>query len=101
MPASACAPPPRVFARDGLNGATTRAIAREAAVNEVTLFRLFRSKERLLAAVVGETFGDRNPLAQAGAAGLHWQPAGRPDPLRPPLRAGAGEKLSARAHFHR
>ena len=53
-----------VFARDGLNGATTRAIAREAAVNEVTLFRLFRSKERLLAAVVGETFGDRNPLAQ-------------------------------------
>jgi AcrR family transcriptional regulator len=54
-----------VFARDGLNGATTRAIAREAAVNEVTLFRLFRSKERLLAAVVGETFGDRNPLTQA------------------------------------
>jgi AcrR family transcriptional regulator len=54
-----------VFARDGLNGATTRAIARKAAVNEVTLFRLFRSKERLLAAVVGETFGDRNPLAQA------------------------------------
>jgi AcrR family transcriptional regulator len=53
-----------VFARDGLNGATTRAIAREAAVNEVTLFRLFRSKERLLAAVVGETFGERNPLAQ-------------------------------------
>ena len=54
----------RVFARDGLSGATTRAIAREAAVNEVTLFRLFRSKERLLTAVVGETFGDRNPLAQ-------------------------------------
>jgi AcrR family transcriptional regulator len=54
-----------VFARDGLNGATTRAIAREAAVNEVTLFRLFRSKERLLAAVVGETFGDRNPLTEA------------------------------------
>jgi AcrR family transcriptional regulator len=53
-----------VFARDGLNGATTRAIARAAAVNEVTLFRLFRSKERLLSAVVGETFGDRNPLAR-------------------------------------
>ena len=53
-----------VFARDGLNGATTRAIAREAAVNEVTLFRLFRSKERLLSAVVGETFGDRNPLTE-------------------------------------
>ncbi len=45
-----------VFARDGLNGATTRAIAQEAGVNEVTLFRLFQSKEKLLAAVVGCTF---------------------------------------------
>jgi AcrR family transcriptional regulator len=53
----------RVFARDGLAGATTRAIAREAAVNEVTLFRHFGTKERLLSAVVGETFGDRNLLA--------------------------------------
>ncbi|MGA3008153.1 MAG: TetR/AcrR family transcriptional regulator [Opitutaceae bacterium] len=53
-----------VFARDGLGGATTRAIAREAAVNEVTLFRLFRSKERLLAAVVGDTFGHRNPFTR-------------------------------------
>jgi AcrR family transcriptional regulator len=47
-----------VFARDGLNGATTRAIAREAGVNEVTLFRLFQSKENLLAAVVGRTFDE-------------------------------------------
>jgi AcrR family transcriptional regulator len=46
----------QVFARDGLNGATTRAIARQAGVNEVTLFRLFQSKENLLAAVVGCTF---------------------------------------------
>jgi AcrR family transcriptional regulator len=45
-----------VFARDGLDGATTRAIAREAGVNEVTLFRLFHSKENLLSAVVGRTF---------------------------------------------
>jgi AcrR family transcriptional regulator len=50
-----------VFARDGLTGATTRAIAREAGVNEVTLFRNFRSKERLLAAVVQENFGDDMP----------------------------------------
>ena len=42
-----------VFGRDGLEGATTRAISREAGVNEVTLFRLFQSKENLLAAVVG------------------------------------------------
>src|SRR3954471_4278721 len=47
----------RVFARDGLTGATTRAIAREAGVNEVTLFRHFRTKQRLLDAVVQENFG--------------------------------------------
>ena len=47
----------RVYGRDGLNGATTRAIADEAGVNEVTLFRHFQSKERLLAAVVGQNFG--------------------------------------------
>ena len=47
----------RVFARDGLTGATTRAIAQEAGVNEVTLFRHFKTKDRLLSAVVGENFG--------------------------------------------
>lgn len=47
----------RVFARDGLGGATTREIAREAGVNEVTLFRHFKNKEGLLAAVVGQNFG--------------------------------------------
>lgn len=47
----------KVFARDGLTGATTREIAREAGVNEVTLFRLFHSKQRLLDAVVQENFG--------------------------------------------
>jgi len=44
----------RVFARDGLHGATTRGIANEAGVSEVTLFRLFESKEKLLAAVLSE-----------------------------------------------
>jgi AcrR family transcriptional regulator len=48
----------RVYGRDGLNGATTRAIADEAGVNEVTLFRHFQTKDRLLAAVVGQNFGD-------------------------------------------
>ncbi len=46
----------RVYGRAGLKGATTRAIAEEAGVNEVTLFRHFQTKERLLAAVVGENF---------------------------------------------
>jgi AcrR family transcriptional regulator len=46
-----------VFARDGLAGSTTRAIAAEAGVNEVTLFRHFQTKDRLLTAVVGQNFG--------------------------------------------
>jgi AcrR family transcriptional regulator len=50
----------RVYARDGLSGATTRAIAQEAGVNEVTLFRLFQTKDKLLAAVVGENFGTKS-----------------------------------------
>jgi AcrR family transcriptional regulator len=52
-----------VFARDGLSGSTTRAIAEEAGVNEVTLFRHFQTKDRLLAAVVGENFGAGQPAA--------------------------------------
>ena len=54
----------RVFARNGLEGATTRAIAREAGVNEVTLFRHFQTKEKLLAAVV-ETTLDQQDAALA------------------------------------
>ncbi|HEX3445266.1 MAG TPA: TetR/AcrR family transcriptional regulator [Chthoniobacterales bacterium] len=38
----------KVFSRDGFQGATTREIAREAQVNEVTLFRHFRSRDELL-----------------------------------------------------
>ena len=42
-----------MFSRHGM-AATTREIAEVAGVNEVTLFRLFESKDRLLAAVVRE-----------------------------------------------
>jgi AcrR family transcriptional regulator len=42
----------QVFARFGVQGATTREIARVAGVNEVTLFRHFASKEQLLKAVI-------------------------------------------------
>ncbi|HYC50759.1 MAG TPA: helix-turn-helix domain-containing protein [Gemmatimonadaceae bacterium] len=38
----------RVYAQYGFRGATTRLIATEAGVNEVTLFRTFGSKARLL-----------------------------------------------------
>ena len=54
----------RVFAQNGLEGATTREIAREAGVNEVTLFRHFQSKENLVAAVIQRTFA---PPEDAGA----------------------------------
>ena len=47
----------RIFARDGLEAATTRAIARDAGLNEVTLFRHFGTKEGVLAAVVRRAFG--------------------------------------------
>jgi AcrR family transcriptional regulator len=62
----------RVFARDGLEGATTRAISREAGVNEVTLFRNFGTKEHLLEAVVGSKFGaaPARPSPRGPARGL-------------------------------
>ncbi|MHC5938040.1 TetR/AcrR family transcriptional regulator [Nostoc sp.] len=46
----------QVFASLGVQGATTREIARVADVNEVTLFRHFASKEQLLAAVIENAF---------------------------------------------
>jgi len=42
----------RVFASEGYSGATTRKIAEVADVNEVTLFRKFKSKENILRAVI-------------------------------------------------
>lgn len=58
----------RVFAREGLQGATTRKIAQEAGVNEVTLFRLFESKERLLAEVLKqERLAQSETLAGGGS----------------------------------
>lgn len=42
----------QIFASLGVQGATTREIARVAGVNEVTLFRHFASKEQLLGAVI-------------------------------------------------
>jgi AcrR family transcriptional regulator len=47
----------RVYAKHGFRGATTRLIAIEAGVNEVTLFRTFGSKSSLLEAVLGQYKG--------------------------------------------
>lgn len=43
----------RVYAELGTRGATTRRIAHEAGVNEVTLFRHFGSKEQLIREALG------------------------------------------------
>ncbi|MBK6485303.1 MAG: TetR/AcrR family transcriptional regulator [Gemmatimonadetes bacterium] len=42
----------RIYAEVGFRGATTRRIADEAGVNEVTLFRLFGSKSQLIAEAI-------------------------------------------------
>lgn len=64
----------RVYAQHGFRGATTRLIAIEAGVNEVTLFRTFGSKSALLEAVLMHSMCDvaqptlpvqpRDPLAE-------------------------------------
>ncbi len=45
-----------VFSRSGIGKATTREIAKEAGVNEVTLFRNFQNKQGLLTAVLERAF---------------------------------------------
>lgn len=54
----------RVYAKHGFRGATTRLIAAEAGVNEVTLFRTFGSKGALLEAVLeqNDVNGEVRPL---------------------------------------
>ncbi len=46
------------FAEKGFSGSSTKEIARRAGVNEVTIFRLFKSKRALFVAVLGE----RSPI---------------------------------------
>jgi AcrR family transcriptional regulator len=54
----------RVYSKHGFRGATTRLIAAEAGVNEITLFRTFGSKGALLEAVLekNDSCGDVPPL---------------------------------------
>jgi TetR/AcrR family transcriptional repressor of mexJK operon len=58
----------RIFAEHGYTRATTRAIAAEAGLTEVTLFRHFGSKEKLFAAVIDQ-FG-APPIGEALRARL-------------------------------
>lgn len=62
----------RCYARFGFRGATTRLIANEAGVNEVTLFRTFGSKNALFEAVLGQ---------QGNGGALPALPADPVDPL--------------------
>jgi AcrR family transcriptional regulator len=68
----------KVFAETGTRGATTRRIAQEAGVNEVTLFRHFKSKDDLLRAAVQFFAGQASTLTlpdepqDARAELLHW-----------------------------
>ena len=64
------------FAVHGFEGSTTRLIAQNAGVNEVTLFRLFQTKENLQAAVLQRAFDQQAELLaaqprQVPSAGLH------------------------------
>lgn len=58
----------RVFEEAGSRGATTRRIAAEAGVNEITLFRHFGSKSALLSEALAAA--NRHPVE----TGLPWEP---------------------------
>ena len=64
----------KVYAESGTRGATTRRIAQEAGVNEVTLFRHFGSKEALI----------REALGWRADAALRHRAAGAPGRSREP-----------------
>jgi AcrR family transcriptional regulator len=59
-----------VFSRDGFQGATTREIAREAGVNEVTIFRHFHTREELLHATLKYSCASLDALVQPEE---HWR----------------------------
>ena len=63
----------RLYAEAGYRGTTTRRIATEAGVNEITLFRHFGSKDALM----------REAIARAGSSAAHQM---LPDAPRDPVR---------------
>jgi AcrR family transcriptional regulator len=73
----------RLYAEAGYRGATTRRIAMQAGVNEITLFRHFGSKDALI----------REAIARAGSS---MEAQALPDPPRDPSRE---LKDWARAHI--
>src|SRR5579863_4053234 len=59
----------QVFSRDGFQGATTREIAREAGVNEVTIFRHFHTRDELLHSTLKRSCASIDALVQPDE---HW-----------------------------
>jgi AcrR family transcriptional regulator len=57
------------FARLGLDGASTDAIARQAGISQPYLFRLFGTKKELFIAVTSDCFSSTLELFQQAAAG--------------------------------
>jgi AcrR family transcriptional regulator len=53
----------KLFSEKGFQGATTQQIAKEAEVNEVTIFRLFGSKQNLLSDILQEFIISKHILA--------------------------------------
>lgn len=83
----------RVYAEAGFRGATTRRIADEAGVNEITIFRLFGSK----AALIDEALRSRGKSARGAGVG---EPAALPrvpaDPEREVAAWAAGQLAQLR-----
>jgi AcrR family transcriptional regulator len=66
----------RILVRSGLKGATTRRIAAEAGLSEMTLFRRFGTKEKLLSAVMDRLLLEettRGPTVQGVPGDLRAQ----------------------------
>lgn len=86
----------RLFAEEGVRGATTRRIASLAGVNEVTIFRHFASKEDLLARAVQRNGEER--LRELDASRLPAEPLAVRDELAARLReVHAGFSFANRA----
>ena len=75
----------RVYAEAGFRGATTRRIADEAGVNEITIFRLFGSK----AALIEEALRSRGASARGGGTGAPHASALPHVPVDPEREVGA------------
>lgn len=77
----------RVIARDGVGGATTRAVVAEAGMSLASLHYAFPSREHLLEAVIAEVTDQERRTAEAGllpvaAAPGHDEPPALVDVLR-------------------